>query len=163
MLSEDEKSNIETRKENSMFQRKHKTLINDKDDYWFSASNFKNDVTKQTGLYKKSLKLINRLYKGEFKLENSYINSLVFGDITRIHTDNDDNNVTVLYYINDKWDPEWGGETIYYKDNEPEVSILPKKGRIVLADSRIPHAGRSPTRMCYKTRYVFILKFERIK
>ena len=33
LLSEDEQSNIEIRKENSVFQRKHKTLIDDKDDY----------------------------------------------------------------------------------------------------------------------------------
>ncbi len=49
-------------------------------------------------------------------------------------------NVTVLYYANLLWQPDWGGETIFYNDEQDAVlAVSPKAGRVVVGRGAILH------------------------
>lgn len=161
VISEYGQQNIIKRTDNSYFRRNHSSNATDK--YKFSQSPFDNDVIKDTEIYIKSKELVENLFESEVFLRIAYINSIVFGDVTKIHVDTDDDDITVIYYINDEWDREWGGETIFYEQGEPVLAVLPKAGRAIISDARIEHIGRSPTRLFYGTRYTLAIKFGRLK
>jgi SM-20-related protein len=93
--------------------------------------------------------------------QRAYVNSSVYGDMYYAHRDCSVHrqHVTVLYYANLEWQPDWGGETIFYNDNEDaEVVVSPKPGRLVVARGAILHRGTVPTRACYEERYTIAYK-----
>lgn len=95
----------------------------------------------------------------------AYTNVASFGDMLFTHTDcsPDQHDLTALWYLCDKWDIEWGGETLFFDAaDEVACTILPKPGRLVVFDGAIKHVGRPPNRICYAPRYTFAIKFERV-
>ena len=54
--------------------------------------------------------------QASLRLYQSYVNVAHFGDMLFTHTDclPDAGEVTALWYISESWDPEWGGETMFY-------------------------------------------------
>lgn len=95
----------------------------------------------------------------------AYTNCNSFGDMLFSHVDCAPGvgDLTALWYLCDRWDVEWGGETIFF-DAHQEIafSVLPRPGRLVVFDGAILHCGRPPSRICYGARYTFAIKFERI-
>ena len=55
--------------------------------------------------------------------------------------------VSLLVYLNDEWNPEWGGETKFL-DEDSQVGVLvgAKPGRVVLFDSDVKHSACATTR-----------------
>jgi hypothetical protein len=97
----------------------------------------------------------------EFSDQRAYINCSVHGDGYYMHRDCavHEQHVTALYYANLEWQPDWGGETIYYNDEEEaEIVVMPRPGRLVLARGAILHRGNVPTRVCYEQRYTLAYK-----
>src|SRR5258708_14436480 len=48
-----------------------------------------------------------------------------------------------------EWPDGWDGETVFYDEHgEIALSVRPRPNRAILFDSRIPHAGRAPSRQC---------------
>lgn len=95
----------------------------------------------------------------------AYTNVASFGDMLFTHTDclPDQHDLTALWYLCDEWNLEWGGETVFYdRDGELSAAVRPRPGRLVVFDGSILHAGRPPSRICYKPRYTFAIKFERV-
>lgn len=95
----------------------------------------------------------------------AYTNVASFGDMLFTHTDclPDQHDLTALWYLCDRWDVEWGGETMFYDtDDEVAVAVVPRPGRLVVFDGAIKHAGRPPNRICHAPRYTFAIKFERV-
>ena len=93
--------------------------------------------------------------------QRAYVNSSVYGDMYYTHRDCSVHrqHVTALYYANLEWQPDWGGETVFYNDNEDaEVVVSPKPGRLVVARGAILHRGTVPTRACYEERYTIAYK-----
>ena len=93
--------------------------------------------------------------------QRAYVNSSVYGDMYYSHRDCSVHrqHVTLLYYANLEWQSDWGGETIFYNDNEDaEVVVSPKPGRLVVARGAILHRGTVPTRACYEERYTIAYK-----
>ena len=93
--------------------------------------------------------------------QRAYVNSSFYGDSYYVHRDcsEEEKHVTVLYYANLHWEPDWGGETIFYDDNynaEAVVSLRP--GRVVVARGAIIHRGTVPTRSCYEERLTLAYK-----
>ena len=63
-------------------------------------------------------------------------------------------------YLNDEWHRDWGGETIFYDLNdEITKAVLPKPGRVVSFDGRIPHSARPPLTAAHRPRYITVMKF----
>jgi SM-20-related protein len=68
---------------------------------------------------------------------------------------------TLLYYPMQDWDSGWDGETVFLEpDGEIAHSVRPRPNRGVLFDSRIPHAGRAPSRSCTALRVTVAYKLE---
>src|ERR1700744_4567578 len=93
--------------------------------------------------------LAERVFPGEvLEDERAYVNSAVYGDSYYVHRDTPEhsNNVTVLYYANLNWRPDWGGETIFFNDdNDAVLAVSPRPGRIVGSRGAILHRASVPT------------------
>jgi SM-20-related protein len=92
-----------------------------------------------------------------------YCNHSSFGDMLFTHTDCQPGSreYTALWYIAPEWDVEWGGETVLFnKDQDAEVAVSPRPGRLLIFDGNILHAGRAPSRVCYAPRYTLAYKLE---
>jgi SM-20-related protein len=93
--------------------------------------------------------------------QRAYVNNSVYGDMYYAHRDCSAHrkHVTALYYANLEWQPDWGGETVFYNDeNDAEVVVSPKPGRVVVARGAILHRGTVPTRACYEERFTIAYK-----
>ena len=105
---------------------------------------------------------VERLFPGEtFSDQRAYVNCSVYGDGYYVHRDcaPQEPHVTALYYANLEWQPDWGGETIYYTDEEEaELAVMPRPGRLLIARGAILHRGNVPTRVCYEERYTLAYK-----
>jgi hypothetical protein len=105
---------------------------------------------------------VERLLPDEqFSDHRAYVNSSVYGDGYYLHRDCEpgEQHVTALYYANLEWQPDWGGETIYYNDDEDaELAITPRPGRLVIARGALLHRGNVPSRSCYEERYTLAYK-----
>lgn len=96
-------------------------------------------------------------------LYSCYINALRFGDDPQIHCDashSTPTNKTILVYMNVDWNPNWGGETIFFDgDLDSRLAVQPRPGRVVMFDGRIPHSGR-PFSIGYRYyRYIIAFKY----
>jgi SM-20-related protein len=93
----------------------------------------------------------------------SYVNVAHYGDMLFTHTDclPGAHELTALWYVCDRWDHEWGGETVFFDANHDiRAAVIPKPGRLAIFDGAILHAGRPPNRICYTPRYTLALKLE---
>ena len=71
----------------------------------------------------------------------------------------DQRELTALWFMATEWEPEWGGETLFFdRTGDAMFCVSPRPGRLVLFDGAIPHVGRPPTRICYTPRYTFAIK-----
>jgi SM-20-related protein len=102
------------------------------------------------------------MFPGEaLRDQRAYVNSSVYGDTYYAHRDCSAhrNHVTVLYYVNLEWQTDWGGETIFYDDdNEAQLVVAPKAGRMVISRGAILHRGTVPTRACHEERFTIAYK-----
>lgn len=109
---------------------------------------------------------VERLFPNEqFTDQRAYVNCSVYGDAYYIHRDcaAHERHVTALYYANLEWQPDWGGETIYYNDEEDAAfAISPRPGRLVIARGALLHRGNVPTRSCYQERYTLAYKLNAV-
>jgi SM-20-related protein len=98
----------------------------------------------------------------EHVLLRCYGNAHTFGLDGSIHKDNPDdvNMVTTLVYCHRLWPLPWGGETLFYSDDCENIDtiVFPKPGRLVVFPGNIPHAARSPTRVCRDLRISLVFK-----
>jgi SM-20-related protein len=102
--------------------------------------------------------IAEEMFPGEsFRPQRAYINHSVYGDLYHMHRDL--SAVTVLYYANLAWETDWGGETIYFNDdNDAQIVVSPRPGRMVVARGPILHRGTVPTRGCPEQRLTIAYK-----
>ena len=80
----------------------------------------------------------------ELELGEILVNGQQYIHDTVIHQDcSCDNGLSWIYYVNKRWDEQWGGPTIVEFNGE-NVEILPKPGRICFFKGNIPHRGAPP-------------------
>ncbi|MBC3419205.1 2OG-Fe(II) oxygenase [Pseudomonas sp. L7] len=91
-----------------------------------------------------------------------YANGQTSGQDGPIHRDNrpDEPGKTLVMFCNEHWATAWGGELLFFNAAKTDVikAVLPKPGRIVLFDGRIPHSARSPTASCNRLRVSLAFK-----
>ena len=106
--------------------------------------------------------MVQRLFPNErFSDQRAYVNCSVYGDSYYLHRDcgPHERHVTALYYANLEWQPDWGGETLYFTDEEDaELAINPRPGRLVVARGAMLHRGSVPARICHEERYTLAYK-----
>jgi hypothetical protein len=99
---------------------------------------------------------------GEFyRPLRAYTNYAAYGDMLYTHTDcrPDQRELTVLWFLSTHWEPEWGGETMFFDTSgDAMFCASPKPGRLIVFDGAIPHVGRPPSRICFAPRYTFAIK-----
>ncbi len=98
-----------------------------------------------------------------YQAYRAYTNYAAYGDMLYTHMDcaPDRRGLTALWFLSSHWEPEWGGETMFFDaSGDAMFCASPKPGRLVLFDGAIPHAGRPPSRICYAPRYSFAIKFD---
>jgi hypothetical protein len=99
-----------------------------------------------------------------YKAYRAYCNFAAYGDMLFTHTDAQpgSHELTALWFIALEWNPEWGGETLFFNSKmDAEFVVSPRPGRLVVFDGSIAHVGRPPNRICYAPRYTFAFKLER--
>ena len=90
-----------------------------------------------------------------------YTNYSSFGDTLLTHVDAvaGSRELTALWYLCERWDTEWGGETLIYSESgDAEIAVSPRPARLLLFDGAIRHAGKPPNRNCPVARYTFAIK-----
>lgn len=94
-----------------------------------------------------------------------YTNFASFGDTLLTHVDavQGSRELTALWYLCERWDNEWGGETLFYSDTgDAEIAVSPRPARLLLFDGAIRHAGKPPNRNCPIARYTFAIKLRAV-
>lgn len=117
-------------------------------------------------VYQRAMKEVFESTGKQYRAYRGYVNYASFGDMLFTHTDclPDADELTVLVYICPEWDVEWGGETLFFNDNDDCVfASTPKPGRTVIFHGAIKHVGRPPNRICYTPRYTLAFKLEPVK
>jgi hypothetical protein len=71
------------------------------------------------------------------------------------------NSRTVLYHVNDRWDDEWGGETMFANDNgECEYCVEYKPGRIVVFDGSLSHKPAVISPRAEEFRFMYVMQYK---
>ena len=88
-----------------------------------------------------------------YKLHTNVVNCSRPGET--YYTHNHGKAKVVLYYPNFKWNREWGGETMFYDDNNKDLIFASEyePNKMILFDGRIPHSVRAPTYIADQYRF----------
>ncbi|MEM9184504.1 MAG: 2OG-Fe(II) oxygenase [Pseudomonadota bacterium] len=108
----------------------------------------------------------SRYMGGSYAVYRAYTNYAGYGDMLFTHTDcmPGAGELTALWFVTDRWDVEWGGETLFFNaEGDAEFVASPRPGRLVLFDGELRHCGRPPNRICTQPRYTLAFKLEPVK
>ncbi|XP_065184990.1 uncharacterized protein LOC135815602 [Sycon ciliatum] len=91
-------------------------------------------------------------------------------DTTTVHEDcePDENDVTLLVYLNPNWTRNMFGETLFLVDApgqslESVAAIRPRYGRVAIFDGTFKHSARPPSSSFHGARYTFAVKYSASK
>lgn len=104
----------------------------------------------------------NILKKDKPKLKRAFFNVFQYGDTTYPHKDyvEEEGSISILLFLNEKWEPEWEGELYFFEDNyEPTFCVKVKPNRIVAFDSDTVHRPGIPSRVCPDVRLTLNVRF----
>jgi Rps23 Pro-64 3,4-dihydroxylase Tpa1-like proline 4-hydroxylase len=99
----------------------------------------------------------------DYQLTRSWIT--VSSPLTKYywHVDISNRNLnakTLLYHVNDKWDNEWGGETLFANDDgDCEYCVEYKPGRIVIFDGTIAHKPAVISPQSEEFRFMYVMQY----
>lgn len=99
-----------------------------------------------------------------YEIERSWILSSSPFSTYYYHVDNSEENLfnrkTLLYYLNSRWDRDWGGETLFANDQgECEIAVEYRPGRVVLFDGSIEHKPSAISMKADEYRFVFVIQY----
>jgi SM-20-related protein len=108
---------------------------------------------------------LHQTYLPDSVLIRCYVNGYTYGTDGYFHPDSErPDEHTVVMYVNDYWEPDWAGETVFLgADDEIIKAVLPRNNRAVLFPSTLQHAGRAVSRKCTILRKTLIFKTRRIR
>jgi SM-20-related protein len=96
-------------------------------------------------------------------LVRCYANGHTYGSDGSLHTDSvSPRSFTSIYYPHERWSPNWGGETVFFNQEETDIvaSIYPKPNRLLIFQGTIPHVARGVSRTCPVLRITLMFKTE---
>jgi len=104
------------------------------------------------------LRQAKELEDNDYSIFRAYINAWKCDDVSLPHTDQ--NHTTCVIYLNRDYNVSYGGETLFYDDDEDVVhAISPKAGRAVFFDGWLLHkAGSFNRRYQHDYRYTMAYK-----
>ena len=114
---------------------------------------------KKTNFY---VNILSKRLPG-YEIERSWILSSSPLSTYYYHVDNPDEAIkrkTLLYYLNSRWDRNWGGETLFANNNgECELAVEYKPGRVVIFDGSIEHKPSAISMNADEYRFIFVIQF----
>lgn len=94
----------------------------------------------------------------DFEVVRAYSSALTFGLDSSFHVDTGNNAThTILWYVHEEWDKEWGGHTEFLVDNK-HYYVYPQPNQFILFPAHVLHRGLPPTRSCHRLRQVVAWK-----
>lgn len=100
----------------------------------------------------------NSLVKKDYSIFRGYINAWKCDDVSLPH--HDGNHTTCVIYCNRDYDVKYGGETIFYDNDEDVVAaVSPKPGRAVFFNGWMLHKAGSFNRM-YQHDYRYTIAYK---
>lgn len=98
------------------------------------------------------------------KLTRCYANMQLYGVEGYPHKDSPlDNMTTVVVYICDTWQVDWGGETVVYSEAQDIIaSCMPRPNRFFMFRGNQLHQARSVTRKCVVPRITLMFKVDNV-
>ena len=97
------------------------------------------------------------------RLVRCYANAFAYGCDGTLHTDaTSPSSFTTIYYPNPKWQPNWGGETMFFNADKTDIlaAVYPKPNRLITFPGALPHAARGVSRACPVLRITLMFKTE---
>jgi hypothetical protein len=78
----------------------------------------------------------------DYELVRTTVNLSTPSDTNFSHTH--ENQLSVIYYVNLDWRPEWAGETILYNEDSTDIiyACMYKPARLLIFDGSTPHSIR---------------------
>jgi hypothetical protein len=149
---------------NWTFDGKNKTDASTK---WVHSLNFKH-INEQNFLNISEFLLKKYGLNKVFKLKGAYASANTYGFSGEYHTDDGAKEynevVTIMFYLNDNWSFDFGGETFFlnHDRNEIEYAVIPKPARAIIFDGFIYHGPRPLSKFCNELRMVLTFKYELI-
>ena len=131
----------------------------------FFQSKYNLDDVEKLG-FKNNLNYIsifNKHLKNYNGMTNTWVNASTYLTDYRFHVDKTavDNGLTQMYYANEIWDDNWGGETIFKNNNnEVEIAISYKPNRIVIFNSHISHKPTNLSVTADMYRFILVTQFQ---
>lgn len=81
------------------------------------------------------------------KPDRILVNAYNHGDSSWVHKDSEKtSDRTVLLFLNDYWDVNWGGEFALFENDDLIKAFTPKPGRYICFPSNVAHAARPVSR-----------------
>jgi SM-20-related protein len=114
-------------------------------------------------IYTAWLTVREKIFAGH-KLVRCYANAMCYGMDGTVHRDaSEPGNYTAVYYPHERWSPNWGGETMFYNQEEDRVwgCMYPKPNSLAVFDGRIPHRANGVTRSYAGMRITLMFKTEK--
>jgi|SRR6056300_345084 Rps23 Pro-64 3,4-dihydroxylase Tpa1-like proline 4-hydroxylase len=165
-ISEELKKFLDWTREEALYQSKQYDNFDSKDiqkPIW--VCKFPPEEFEKTPIWPEVLdNFLNYFEHEAVKLTESYILVSNFGEEHYYHLDpkgvGSSRSITAVIYLNEEWDKNWGGETMFEENDDVVHAVLPKFGRIVYFDHCISHSTRAPNVQCPQRRYVLVLKIQ---
>ena len=107
--------------------------------------------------------------KIKVETQELYMNGQTHSQSGKMHSDEKDSwdpssdYITLVYYANKEWNPEWGGFTIIDDGGGNTHIIYPKPNSVVVFNSRLKHVALEPTIHCPSMRTTVAHKMKIIK
>lgn len=102
-------------------------------------------------------------YSGRQNLElySGFCNAFRYGDETFTHHDSSHaEDISVLYYVNSKWERDWAGETLFFDDeNSTALAVCPVPGRLIVFSGDVSHRSGLPSKGSQELRLTFSMRF----
>jgi|TARA_X000001388_G_scaffold43825_1_gene30930 Rps23 Pro-64 3,4-dihydroxylase Tpa1-like proline 4-hydroxylase len=82
-------------------------------------------------------------------------------DVNFIHMHPD--QLVALYYVNITWNPEWGGETLFYEKDRKTIKLASPyvPNRLMIFDGKVPHTIKSQNLLGPSCRFTISIFFNR--
>jgi hypothetical protein len=100
----------------------------------------------------------------EFNINNCYSHVSSLASSFYFHVDNNilNSGKTLLYYVNPRWDRDWGGETLFAnREGECEICVEYRPGRIVVFDADMEHKATNQRIDSDEFRCVFVIHYRK--
>jgi Rps23 Pro-64 3,4-dihydroxylase Tpa1-like proline 4-hydroxylase len=128
----------------------------------FLKSAYNKDDFEKLEIFTYNFKSIIDNHMQGLELSMFWANATTHLPDSRFHSDGrTKGRKTLLYYVNNKWDSDWGGETLFKNSQDVlEKAIEFKPNRAVVFDSFLPHKSAPLNITADMYRFVLVLQFK---